>query len=108
MYLERPIRHYTIGTRLTPSVISDLQKAKISEVHAHADPPSFEPQMVRAMEQMSKDPDWQVRLGGSYLQKGLMDAVHRGAKSEIRGVSFFPGVARGKGLGEGLTEEGTY
>jgi DNA-directed RNA polymerase subunit beta' len=107
-YLERPVRQYSIGTRVTPAVAEDLRKAKIKEVYAHNDPPPFEPQMVRAMENMAKDPDWQVRLGGSYLQKGLLESVHRGGKSKEHGVSFFPGVARGKGLGEGLSEEGTY
>jgi hypothetical protein len=60
------------------------------------------------METLTNSPDWQIRLGGSYLRKGLTEAVHRARGSEITSTSYIPGLARGKGFGEELETEGTY
>lgn len=102
-YLERPVLHYTVGTRLTPSVLKQLHAHKVQEVEAHEEPPPFQPRMVRAMENLTHAPDWRVRLGGSYLKKGLTDATHRGLGSE-RGVSFIPGLAEGVGFGKNIAQ----
>lgn len=107
MYLEQPAAHYTIGTRLTQRVIDDLDTRGVPEVMAHRDTPSFEPEMVRAMENLTNSPDWQVRMGGSYLGKGLQEAVHRGRTSQ-RGESYIPGLAEGKDFGMKLKTEGVY
>lgn len=107
-YLEQPVNQYTIGTRITPRVAEDLASAKIKSVMTHDDPPPFAPEMLRAMEHLTYDPDWQVRLGGSYLQKGLLEAVHRGRKSQLHSTSYIPALARGKDFGETLSETGVY
>jgi hypothetical protein len=74
-YLEKPAAHYSIGTRITKSVANDLKKLDIGDVTVHKDPPPFRPTVVRAMEQASVSPDWQIRFGGSYLQCGLLEAL---------------------------------
>lgn len=107
-YLERPSRQYTIGTRITNRVAKDLDKSGVKDITTHADPPPFKPHMVRAMEQSSIAPDWQTRMGGSYLEKGLMDALHTGVPSEIHSTSYIPALARGKGFGEDLETTGKY
>jgi len=107
-YLERPYLHYSIGTRISKSVAKRLADAGLKGVDAHPDPPSFEPKMIRSMSTMRHAPDWQVRLGGWYLQEGMLDALHRDVPSRISDVSYIPGLARGKGFGEKLTEEGKY
>jgi hypothetical protein len=48
-YLERPVLHYTIGTKVRPSVLKELKEFGVKEVVAHADPPPFEPEMIRGM-----------------------------------------------------------
>lgn len=107
-YLERPVRQYTIGTRITKRVASDLDAAGVKDLTVHAEPPPFEPRMVRAMEQSSIAPDWQTRLGGSYLERGLTDALHTGVPSELHSTSYIPALAKGKGFGAKLTETGEY
>lgn len=107
MYLEQPAAHYTIGTRVTQRVADDLDAQGVPEIMAHSDTPSFEPEMVRAMENLTNSPDWQVRMGGSYLGKGLQEAVHRGRTSQ-RGESYIPGLAEGKDFGRKLETEGIY
>lgn len=97
-YLERPTLHYSIGTRITPSVIKTLTQHGIRKITVHNDEPSFQPEMRRAMENLTLTPDWQTRLGGFYLSKGLLGAVQRGATSTPEGVSFIPRIAMGRPL----------
>ena len=107
-YLERPYLQYSIGTKISKSVAQTMAKHGLTSVDVHTDPPSFEPKMIRAMSTLRHAPDWQVRLGGWHLQEGLLDALHRDIPSRISDVSYIPGLARGKGFGEKLTEEGKY
>jgi len=100
--------HYSIGTRVTPSVIDTLSKNKVQSILTHEDPPPFEPEVIRALDNLSHAPDWQVRMGGSYLKRGLVGAVRQGLGSEVKSTSFIPGLIRGKGFGEELAETGRY
>ncbi len=97
-YLERPVLHYSIGTRVTPGVIKSLKQHGITRVLAHNDEPSFQPEMRRAMENLTVTPDWQTRLGGFYIGKGLQRGVQRGAVSTTEAESFIPRIAQGKPL----------
>lgn len=94
-YLEKPILHYTIGTKLRPSVIKELNSFGIKKVYAHKDPPPFEPEMVRGMEHVTKDPDWGTRLMGGYQKNSLLEAARRGSTSFTEGTSFVPALAFG-------------
>jgi len=100
LYLEAPVLHYSVGTRVSPKVASQLETYKVPSVTVHADPPSFEPEMVRAMETLSHSNDWMVRLGGFHLKKGLVEAVHRSMKSDTHGTSFIPALAQGSEFGK--------
>lgn len=94
-YLERPYLHYTIGTKVQPSMLRDFEEFNIPQVDVHDNAPPFEPEMVRAMANLRHDPDWIVREFGSYLKEGLLDAVHRGATSDQTGTSYVPSLAQG-------------
>jgi hypothetical protein len=99
LYLESPALHYSVGTRVTPKVAERLDSYKVPQVVVHADAPSFEPEMTRAMETLSHSDDWMVRLGGFHLKKGLVEAVHRARGSETHGTSFIPALAQGSEFG---------
>lgn len=99
-YLEKPALHYSIGTRITPSVINMFKRYGIKSIQAHKEPPPFEPQMVRGMENISRDQDWMTRMLGSYQQKGFLDSVHRGGSSDTAGSSYVPSLAVGTDFGE--------
>jgi DNA-directed RNA polymerase subunit beta' len=107
-YLEQPILHYSLGTRVTPSVAKDLEDAGVGEVLTHNQAPSFEPRMVRAMEQGSKDPDPVARLGSSYLERSTLEAAHRARTSQPQGTSFVPSLAKGDNFGSELRTKGMY
>lgn len=87
-YLEKPILHYTIGTRVTPSVQRTLLEEGIGTVFVHDDPPPFEPEVPRMMSQLQSDPDWKTRLSGWGIERGFMDAVQKGSFSPTKSTSF--------------------
>lgn len=89
-YLETPVLHYTIGTRLTPSVVQKLNDSGVTEVTANDDPPGFEPEVMRMMDIPATDPDWKVRLSGFYLKKSLLDSVQHGSTSQNTSTSYVP------------------
>lgn len=100
LYLEQPALHYSIGTRVTPRVSKNLETHGIKTVMAHADEPSFVPEMTRAMETLSHSSDWMVRLGGFHLKKALTESVHRGRESKEHSTSFIPPLAKGVEFGK--------
>ena len=98
-YLERPILHYSIGTKLRPSVLKELKHFDINLVETHHEPPPFQPEMIRAASSISYDPDWFTRMLGSGQKKSLLGAVHRGGVSSTEGTSFVPSLAAGSTFG---------
>lgn len=98
-YLERPVLHYSIGTKIGKNVVNTLTKYGINNIEAHREAPPFQPEMVRGMANISNDPDWMTRMLGSYQERGLLSSVHRGATSDTSGSSFVPALARGETFG---------
>ncbi len=100
-YLEQPILHYTIGTRLTTKVLAELKAKGIQSVLANSHPPAFEPVMSRLLAVPSHVPDWAHNLYSAYLERGLVDAVNKGVSntSSLKGPSPIMGLAYGLGFG---------
>lgn len=92
-YLERPVLHYSVGTKVRPSVIRQLRDYGVRDIDVHPDPPPFEPVMIRGMGSLEHDPDWTTRHLGSNLSKGTLRAVHRGESSTPGGTSFVSAMA---------------
>lgn len=107
-YLEAPAMHYTVGTRVTPSVAKRLADSGVTEVTSHSKPPPFEPIMVRAMESGLRDPNPLTRMQGSYLSKGLLESVHRGRSAKRHDTSFIPALVEGSEFGDQLSRTGKY
>lgn len=99
LYLEKPVLHYTVGTKVRPSVLGQLQKFGVDRIDVHPDPPSFKPTMIRASRTLVYDPDWMTRLYGSSLKGSLLEAAHRGRVSREDSTSFVPSLARGVDFG---------
>lgn len=98
-YLERPVLHYTIGTKLRPSVIRDLEEFGINEVQTHDQPPPFSPTMVRSADNLSHDPEWMPKMYGSQLKRNLLEDTRRGSTTDEAGTSFVPSLARAVDFG---------
>lgn len=94
-YLEKPVLHYTIGTRITPSVIKMMNDYGVKKIITHKEPPPFEPEMVRGMAHASKDPDWGTKMLGGYNKDSLLESARRGGVSYTGGTSYVPALAFG-------------
>lgn len=92
-YLEKPVLHHTIGTRVTPSMLKDMDHFGVKELVVHDDEPVFQPHFVRGLDNLQHDQDWMTKMLGSNLQKSLTKSVHRGAVSDAEGTSFVPALA---------------
>jgi len=95
-YLEVPTLHYTIGTKIRPSMLQHFQKHNVKALQVHPEAPPFEPEMLRAATSVSTDPDPYTRMLGSGQKGNLLDAVHRGDVSDTMGTSYVPSLIEGK------------
>lgn len=98
-YLERPVLHYTIGTKVRPSMMKDFDEFGVKSLTVHKDPPPFEPEMVRSQDSLHHDPDWITKMYGSGLKKNLLKDIHSGAGSDEKSTSFVPSLAKGINFG---------
>ena len=107
-YLEAPALHYTIGTRVTPSVAKRLQRHGIKDIPVNKTAPGVVPYMVSAVESPAYSGDWMARLGTSYLKDRLLEDVQHGAHSELHGTNPIPSLAKGVELGADIATKGEY
>lgn len=107
-YLEEPVLHYTVGTRVNNKVAKELEEFNIKDVTVHNDKPKFEPFMQRALLALDADEDWETRLSGFYTGRGFQDSVARGAVSDSHSTSFMPAVANPTNLGKDIKNTGKY
>ena len=99
-YLEQPVLHYTIGTRITPSVIKTMKKFKVDRMMVNDTRPEVEPFMERIEDSNAEKKDWMARLGTTYLKSRLMEDVARGAESHLHSTEPYPGIAKGVEFGD--------
>jgi len=92
-YLEKPVLHYTLGTKVRPSVVNTLKEFGLdNELLVHDNPLPFRPQMVRGMAVAANDPDWATSMQGSGVKARVLNAVHRGHSSNPLGTSYVSGI----------------
>jgi hypothetical protein len=99
-YLEQPVLHHTIGTRITRGIAKQLKDFGHNSVLAHKIGPSFEPYMVGLRAVPQHEQDWMAQLGSSHLEKNLLKNVHRNADSHAHGLHPVPSMARGLDFGQ--------
>jgi hypothetical protein len=99
-YMEKPELHYTIGTRVTTSVIQHLKEHHIESVLVNDHPPHFEPTMVRLVDIPEHHDDWMHVLNSTNLAKRFVNMVNKGSTSDVKGPSPIPGLAYGVDFGK--------
>ena len=77
-YLEQPVLYYSVGTRITPEVASELKKYQFNDVLVNKEAPSFAARFMRPAEGLQHDKNWLPRLSGERLKEGLFDATRQG------------------------------
>lgn len=87
-YLQQPIMYYTIGTKITPSVVKNLKEMDITSGIVNNEPPPFQPVFVRSRQFTLNDKNWLPRLAGQRLKQGLFDAARSGLTDQYDSPSF--------------------
>lgn len=107
-YMETPVLHYTTGTRVTKNVAQQLDAFGVNNVLVHRNPVGVAPTMVSVVNTPEYGNDWMARLGSSYLEKRLLEDVHRGSSSNVHSLNPIPGIAKGTEFGKQKGKEFTY
>lgn len=92
-YLEMPVMHYTIGTRITPTVAKDMMDSGYTEILVNTDEPPFKLHMTSAKQFNADDPDWITALSGEGLTKSFLKHVQQGSTSYKGSTSYYPDLA---------------
>lgn len=108
-YLQEPALHYSIGTKLTPKMVSQLQKAKFSKLLVDDEPGDFEPDMIRLRTAVQHEKDWMASLHSSYQADRLSTAAQTGAVTNTESNTHFaPRLAKGTGFGDKAKTTGKF
>lgn len=108
-YLQVPLLHYSIGTRITPKVIGTLSEAGIDEGHVSDEAPAMYPEMSRLRTAAHNNPDWLASMHTSYLKDQLNQAAVRGATTDVKeNLHFAPRLAIGTGFGKNVHQTGKF
>lgn len=99
-YLEAPASYFSIGTRITPDVVKELKRNRVTTIKVHNDPTPFEPIVVPAKQFTEKDEDFLVGLAGENLMRSIQDHTARGSETEKDSTSYYPRTAFMSYLGE--------
>lgn len=84
-YLEKPILHYSIGTRLSKSMLENLNDLDINDIVINDEPPGFKPVLTRLREAASKnEEDWLVRANTSYIKQNYIEAATKGLDTNVK------------------------
>lgn len=92
-YLEMPVAHYTIGTKITPAVAKDLSDSGVTEVYSNDKEAPFVPHLTSAKRYVAEDPDWLTALSGEGLMKSFIQHVQRGSDTRKGTTSYYPDLA---------------
>lgn len=108
-YLQTPVMHYTIGTRITPKVAANLKKHNHNEIDVDDAEPGFKAEMIRLRASSHTNPDWLASLGTSYLGKQLNEASTKGDDTNVlENVDYRPRLAFGKDFGRKADQTGIF
>ena len=108
-YLERPVLHYTIGTKVRPGMMKDFKQFGVTRLEVHDEPPPFQPEMRPARNVLEHDPDWATRMMGAGQKRGpgsLLAGLHRGDVSDTEGTSYAPSLMSGERFGRSGLSKG--
>ncbi|MEG1543092.1 MAG: hypothetical protein RR382_01015 [Tannerellaceae bacterium] len=108
-YLQSPVAHYTIGTRVTDTVADNLKKLDINDVFTSPKEPAFKPEMTRLRTTSHNNPDWLARMGTSYIKGNLATGAIRGDDTNIESnENYGPRLGYGVGFGQQAQQTGLF
>ena len=107
-YLQAPALHYSIGTKLTPSMTKRLDEAGY-DVETSDHKPRAEAEMRRLQTAAHGSGDWLVDLSTSYIKSQMRDNAERATDTNVeKNYHYAPRLAVGVGFGANATKDGTF
>jgi len=108
-YMQKPMLHYTVGTRVTPKVVARLQKAAIEEIDVSPDKPKNSAEMQRLRTASHNNKDWMASMSTSYLKKQLVESAAAGHDTNVQSnIHYAPRLAVGAGFGDTASKDGMF
>ena len=113
-YLQKPVLHYTVGTRVTPKIAARMRTAGVSNVLTSRQQPWYTSEMKRLRVASHDTKDWLQSLGTSYLSSQMRDSLERADETNVQenphyGPRLAYGGDAGKGgFGEKVRETGMF
>lgn len=108
-YLQRPVLHYTVGTRITPNVAKFIKEHGHDTIDVDGTAPGFTPEMIRLRTASHANEDWLASQGTSYLAKQLNEASTEGDDTNVlHNSDWRPRLAYGAGFGKNIEETGEF
>lgn len=104
--LGKEYLHFSVGTRITPTIARMLKNEKINKVLVAPRAPEVEFVMKPATRAPLLNPDWMARLAHRNLKTTIQQAAHFGDVANIHGTSPIPAYAFGTEFGQGA--QGRY
>lgn len=108
-YLQSPVLHFTINTKLTPKMVNQIRAAGINSVPVSYQEPKFRPEMLRLRAAAHPGTDWLAKMHTSYLMSNLGQDAARARETNVQhNVHFAPRLAVGEGFGENVEGTGEF
>lgn len=108
-YLQKPILHYSIGTKLTPNMVKRISNAGLSSVQVSEVKPNFSADMIRLRNSPQVNDSWIQRMSTSYIKTNLNDSAIRGLESNTRNSNNFADtLARGVDFAKDIETSGKF
>jgi DNA-directed RNA polymerase subunit beta' len=108
-YLEKPVLHYSIGTRITPSVAARLKGVNIDSVSASDREPDFIPRMIRLRTAPAETDSWVQQLSTSYIKSNLQEAAIEGLETDTASSSYYiDTLAKATDFAKDIEETGKF
>jgi DNA-directed RNA polymerase subunit beta' len=105
-HLGQELFHHTVGTELTPRLVSELKARGVHDVAVVKRLPSVQFVMKPFAMNPLQDPDWMGRLAHRYLKGSIERAAHFGETSDVHGTHAVPAYAYGAEFG--TKRDGSY
>jgi DNA-directed RNA polymerase subunit beta' len=108
-YLQMPILHYSIGTKLTPNMIKNLKESGVGKIYTSEETPKFTPIMTMLARATKHEEDWLAKMHTTYLAESLKNDSAMGADTNInQNLHFAPRLAVGSNFGERSRQTGKF
>lgn len=107
-FLQAPVLHYTLGTRITPRIAAHIDQTQLHASYSR-ETPGFDPYMTRLRTNSHSSRDWMVNLSTSYLGRNMQNATEGAHDTNVDANHHFaPRLMQGEAFGKKIEQTGKF